>query len=138
RNAIAWTYELLEESERRLFNWLSVYEQDFSLDSIKYVAHKLELTDDPLDLVQFLVSRSLIRPSRREAESPRYQMLQMLREFGHEHLLVMNEDHLARRSHAMEMVALAERAEPHMITSKAPVVSRQLNDDLPNLYKALA
>lgn len=138
RNAIAWTYELLEESERRLFTWLSVYEHDFSLESVAHVAHNLELTDDPLDLVQFLVSRSLIRPSRREAETPRYQMLQMLREFGHEHLLVMNEDNLARRSHAMEMVALAERAEPHLITSEATAWKRNLDSDMPNLHLAVS
>ena len=138
RNAIAWTYELLEESERRLFTWLSVYEQDFSLDSVKHVAHMLELTDDPLDLVQFLVSRSLIRPSRRQAELSRYQMLQMLREFGHEHLIVLNEDQQARRSHAMDMVALAERAEPLLTTAESNQASQRLNDDLPNLYGALS
>lgn len=137
RNAIAWTYELLEEFERRLFTWLSVYEQDFSLESVAHVAHQLELTDDPLDLVQFLVSRSLIRPSRREAEAPRYQMLQMLREFGHEHLLVMNEDYLARRSHAHQMVALTERAEPLLTTAESGEASRHLNDDIANIYGAL-
>lgn len=137
RNAIAWTYELLEPSERRLFTWLSVYEQDFSLESIRHVAHQLELTDDPLDLVQFLVSRSLIRPSRIKSEAPRYQMLQMLREFGHEQLIAMNEDAIARRSHAMDMVALAERADPQLVTGEATQWMEVLNDDLPSIYAAV-
>lgn len=137
RNAIAWTYELLDESERKLFTWLSVYEQDFSLESVTHVAHKLELIDDPLDLVQFLVSRSLIRPARRESATPRYQMLQMLREFGHEMLIATGENSLARRSHAADMVALAERAEPHLRSSEMRYWYRVLNDDMPNIRSSI-
>lgn len=137
RNAIAWTYELLEPSERRLFTWLSVYEQDFSLESVQHVANQLELTDDPLDIVQFLVSRSLVRPSRRESRAPRYQMLQMLREFGHEQLIVTGEDLLARRSHAMDLVALAERAEPHLRSVHMSHWYSLLNDDMPNIRSSI-
>lgn len=138
RNAIAWTYNLLDSSQRRLFTWLSVYEQDFSLESVKHVARALELTEDPIDLVQFLVNRSLVRPSRRESGSPRFQMLQMLREFGHEQLLATNERLLARRSHARDMVALAERVEPSLVSNDLRMATQQLNDDLPNIYAALA
>ena len=137
RNAIAWTYELLDHSERRLFNWLSVYEQDLSLESVAHVAQQLELTDDPIDLVQFLVSRSLIRPSRRESGSPRYHMLQMLREFGHEQLVATTEVLLARRSHAMDMVALAERAEPHLRTAEADTWCAILQLDIANIREAM-
>ena len=57
-----------------------VYEQDFSLESVKHVARALELTEDPIDLVQFLVNRSL--PARVDANRSRFQMLQMLRSLG--------------------------------------------------------
>ena len=137
RNAIAWTYELFEAEERRVFTWLSVYTQDFSLESVAHVVHQLELTDDPLDVVQFLVGRSLIRPIRQESVSPRYHMLQMLREFGHEQLVTMNEDHLARRSHAMDMVALAERAEPHLRTADANQWCAILQRDITNTREAM-
>lgn len=137
RNAIAWTYELLDQEQRRLFNWLSVYEQDFSFESISWVAQQLKLDDEPIDLVQFLVNRSLIRPVRRESEFPRYHMLQMLREFGHEQLLATNENHLARHSHAMDMVALAEQAEPHLRTAEADKWCAILQRDIANFREAM-
>ena len=137
RDAIAWTYELLEPADQRLFNWLSVYERDFSLDSVRHVAEMLEMTETPLDLVHELVSRNLLRQSRFKSESSRYQMLEMMREYGHERLIATNEDHLARRSHGMDMVALAERAEPHLVTEESAGWSRLLNDDMPNIYGAL-
>ena len=137
RNAIRWTYDLMEPAEQRLFNWISVYEGGFSLDSIRHVSAVLELTDDPLDVVQFLVSRSLIRKVVEESATPRYQMLQMLREFGWEQLLASNEDHLARRSHASDMANFAERAEPYLTTSESGEWMARLRDDVPNLLHAM-
>lgn len=137
RNAIAWTYELLTMPERRLFSWLTVYEQDFSLESVAHVARQQGLIDDPLDLAQFLISRSLARPSRHESAIPRFQMLQMLREFGQEMLIASSDDTLARHSHAQDMVTLAERAEPHLTTNEAQTWFQRLHDELPNILATL-
>lgn len=137
RNAITWTYELLDPNERRLFTWLSVYEPDISLDSIRHVARQLELTEDPLDLVQFLVARSLIRPVRVTTEIPRYQMLQMLREYAHEQLTATGEDHLARRSQAMDMVAFADQAEEKSRTPEAGIWFGRIKDEIPNIQAAM-
>lgn len=137
RNAIRWTYDLMEPAEQRLFNWISVYEGGFSLDSIRHVTAVLELTDDPLDVVQFLMSRSLIRKVVEDTATPRYQMLQMLREFGWEQLLASNEDHLARRSHASDMANFAERAEPYLTTSESGEWMARLRDDVSNLLHAM-
>lgn len=138
RDAIAWTFDLLSSSEQRLFAWLSVYEQHISLDSLAHVARQLELTETPIDLVQKLVSRSLLRPSRYETATPHYQMLQILREFGQEVLRTTAEDHLARRMHAMDMVSLAEREEPLLITGEARMATQRLNDERANIFAAMS
>ena len=85
RATIAWSYDLLDEGERRLFRSLAVFVGGASLSAIEAVcAARLE------DLLS-LVSKSLVRPASTEGDEPRYFVLETIREFAAEELGSTNE-----------------------------------------------
>ena len=106
RDAIAWSYELLAEPERRLFRQLSVFTAGGTLDAVEAVC----ATGD-LDGLTALVASSLarMRPSCDGSSEPRVSMLETIREFGGEQL----EDQPGLpAAQAGWYLALAERPRP--------------------------
>ena len=83
RDAIAWSYDLLNEDERRLFCRLAVFRNGISLEAIEALG--VHGRRSVLDLVAGLVDTSLLQREAREDE-PRYRMLETVREFGLEQL----------------------------------------------------
>jgi hypothetical protein len=87
RNTVAWSYELLDERERRLFDRLSTFAGGFMLEAAQAVAGGDDL-DAALveDAVAALVTRSMVLASDTE-EGTRYRLLETLRQFGEEQLV---------------------------------------------------
>jgi predicted ATPase/class 3 adenylate cyclase len=82
RGAIAWSYDLLDERDRRLFACLSVFSGGASLEAIEEVcAH--EVDGDVLDCLTSLVDKSLVR-QRSADDEPRFMQLQTIREYAAE------------------------------------------------------
>jgi predicted ATPase len=75
RDTIAWSYELLDETERRLFSRLAVFVGGFTLAAAEQVS------DADLDTVTSLVEKSLVRQGK-----DRFRMLETIREFAVESL----------------------------------------------------
>ncbi|MGH2534169.1 MAG: ATP-binding protein [Thermomicrobiales bacterium] len=127
RDAIAWSYDLLDEEEQTLFRRLAVFARGCSLDAAERVVsresrdvrnneratHNPRLTthDSVLDGLASLVDKSLLRQDERGGE-PRFWMLQTIREFGIEQLVAAGEEDEAWARHAAWALALAEEAEP--------------------------
>jgi predicted ATPase/class 3 adenylate cyclase len=80
RAAIAWSYDLLNDEERRLFGELSVFRGGWTMDAVESIAQL-----DALDGLSSLVDKSLIRVANDHAES-RFSMLETIREFAAERL----------------------------------------------------
>jgi predicted ATPase/class 3 adenylate cyclase/DNA-binding CsgD family transcriptional regulator len=75
---VEWSYQLLDEPERRAFRAVSVFPGPFTLEGAEAVAG----TDAGLAVLR-LVDRSLLVPPRTGAdERPRYVMLETLRAYG--------------------------------------------------------
>jgi predicted ATPase/class 3 adenylate cyclase len=70
RAAIAWSEELLSESERRLFARISVFIGGFTLDAAEAVAG-LELGAEVIDALTTLLEHSLVRLVDGPADEPR-------------------------------------------------------------------
>ncbi|HEX6208507.1 MAG TPA: adenylate/guanylate cyclase domain-containing protein, partial [Actinomycetota bacterium] len=115
RGAIAWSYDLLEESERTMFARLSIFAGGWTLASAEAVCDTLGLGLDPLDAMTSLVDKSLIRLAEASGGDPRFSMLETIREFGREQLEALGELDDARRRHAEHFLDLALEVEPHLM-----------------------
>jgi predicted ATPase/class 3 adenylate cyclase len=135
RGAIAWSHDLLAPAERSLFARLSVFVGGWTLDAAEAVCRPDELGLDQLDGVTSLVDQSLIR--RTEAATPRFSMLETIREFGMEQLETEGEADDARRRHAEFFLDLALEAEPHLAAGQGDWLDR-CDAEHPNIRQALA
>lgn len=111
RAAVDWSYDLLSERERRVFERLSVFAGGFSLEAAEAVSsgEAIEMRDVP-GLLARLVDRSLLQ---RVGSSPvRYRLLEPLRQYASERLASGGGTAVARRGHLAFYVAMAEAAEP--------------------------
>jgi predicted ATPase len=99
RATIAWSHELLDAEEKRLFARLAVFRGGCTLDAAETIA------DANLDTLQSLVDKSLVRHT-----GERFWMLETIREYASEQL---DEPEVAGRF-VDHYVALAEEAFPNL------------------------
>jgi non-specific serine/threonine protein kinase len=114
RAAIAWSYDLLTEAERRLFAGLSVFTGGWTFEAAEAVCEPEAFGLDALDGLASLVDKSLVRRVEPPGEPARFSMLETIREFGLEQLEALADAGPLRRRHAEWFLALAVEAEPHL------------------------
>jgi predicted ATPase/class 3 adenylate cyclase len=137
RAAIAWSYDLLEPDERRLFARLSVFSGGWTFESAEAVCDPGELGLDALDGLTSLVDKSLIRRSEAPGRPPRFSMLETIREFGLEQLEAGDDLAPVQRRHAEHFLGLAAEAEPHLVADDQGVWLDRCQDEHANLRAAL-
>ena len=112
RGAIAWSYDLLGEGERRLLARLAVFVGGCDLETADAVCGPAdEIGFDVLDGLMALADQSLIRAEEVEGET-RFRQLDTIREFAHEKLEASGERAEIERRHTAAFLALAEEAAP--------------------------
>jgi len=114
RDAIAWSYDLLDAAERRLFARLSVFAGGWTLESAEVVCNPADLGLDVLDGLTSLVDQSLVRRTEPADAQPRFAMLETIREFGREQLRTCGDFDGILRRHGDHFLDLAVEAEPHL------------------------
>jgi predicted ATPase/class 3 adenylate cyclase len=82
---VAWSYDLLPESERELFRALSVFADSFTLDAVAAVTGSDVL--DVIDGLGRLVEKSLVLPVEARSGIDRYQLLETLRQYARDRLV---------------------------------------------------
>jgi predicted ATPase/class 3 adenylate cyclase/tetratricopeptide (TPR) repeat protein len=84
RAAFDWSWELLSEPEKAALAQLSVFQGGFTLESADAVIDLSALADTPpsVDVVQWLVDKSLVRP----LADDRFDLLESVRDYAGEHL----------------------------------------------------
>jgi predicted ATPase len=156
REAIAWSYDLLDEGDRILFRRLSTFRRGinrgaFTLRSLSELCAPLgtPLTPHPaqpeeieieiMDGLSSLVDKSLLyqAPSAAPDAEPRFGLLGMVREFAQEALEGSGEAYAVRRQHAQIFVELARAAEPHLNAPQRGEWLTRLEHELDNLRAAL-
>ena len=100
---IDWSWNLLEDAERRALRRLALFHDGFTLEAARDV-----LGDDSVDAVQGLVGQSLLSV-RETAAGLRYRMLETVREFGRMQLVDAGEDVEARMAQRRWATAFARR-----------------------------
>jgi predicted ATPase len=109
RQAIDWSYDLLNEAEQKLFRRLSVFIGGCTLDAAESVCDTSgDLGVDVLTGMSSMVDKSLVRQVEQADGEPRFVMLETIREYGLEKLATSGEEPATRRAHAAYCLVLAE------------------------------
>jgi predicted ATPase/transcriptional regulator with XRE-family HTH domain len=146
RGALAWSYDLLTAAEQALFRRLAVFAGGCTLEAAEAVcvfdgASARSVRPGPsidvLDGVASLVDKSLVRYEARADSEPRYTMLETVREYGLEQLVMADEEPLTRAQHAEYYEALIQRAVPHFYAAEQLVWLARMDDELDNLRVVL-
>jgi predicted ATPase/class 3 adenylate cyclase/DNA-binding CsgD family transcriptional regulator len=139
RNTIAWSYQLLDAREQRLFRQLSVFAGGCTLEAIEAICPSLDSVSEPvLDGVASLIDKSLLHQvEQQEGEEPRFVMLETIREYALECLESCGETQAARRTHAAYFLALAEEAEQGMAGPQQAALLERLEREYDNLRAAM-
>jgi predicted ATPase/DNA-binding winged helix-turn-helix (wHTH) protein len=112
RSLIDWSHELLTEPERVLLRRLSQFAGGWSLEAAETVCGAPPVArGDVLDLLTQLVEKSLVVLDTQSTE-PRYRLLETIRQYGLEKLLVAAELEQIRERHLHFFVDLAELIRP--------------------------
>jgi predicted ATPase/class 3 adenylate cyclase len=111
RGAIDWSYELLDEPERRLFQRFGVFEGGAFLVQAERVCDAAgDLGIDTLDGLGALSDKSLLRGTLAADEDPRFVMLATIREYALERTSEGGSLTELQLRHAITFVELAESA----------------------------
>ena len=109
RNAIAWSYDLLDAGEGALFRKLSAFAGAWTLADAGSVC--AVNGNDALAMVESLLDKSLIRRLPGDEQTAEFSMLESLREFAAEQLASHAEAEETRARHAEHYADLAEQFE---------------------------
>ncbi len=137
RNSLAWSYDLLGESEKTLFQRLAVFVGGCSLEAAERVCRvDGDLPMSVLDGLASLIDNSLLRQDEIGGE-PYFTMLETIREYALEQLEASGEWQQARQRHAECFAEMAERAGPELKTPRQMQWLTRLEAAHPNFRAAL-
>jgi DNA-binding CsgD family transcriptional regulator len=133
--AVEWSYQLLEENERRVFRAVSVFPGPFTLEGAETVAGA-----DAGLAVLHLVDCSLLVPPRAGPDGrPRYVMLETLRAYGAKLQAEAGEQDTADAALAAYALQVAEEAAAGLLSSDGEAAAaRWLDAEDPTIRLALA
>jgi predicted ATPase/DNA-binding CsgD family transcriptional regulator len=141
RNTIQWSYDLLTGAEQRLFRQLGIFSGGCTLEAAIAVCcpegGEDRQSDDPLDGIESLLNKSLLRQVEHEGEII-FGMLETVREFA---LEMLNSDPAEVQEvgerHALYYADLAERAESQLRGPDQIAWGKRLEREHDNLRAAL-
>jgi predicted ATPase/class 3 adenylate cyclase len=123
---IGWSYDLLDDEEKRLFARLSVFVGGFTLDAAEAVC------DAELEVLASLVDKSLVREA-----GGRLGLLETIREFAAARLGDSGEADALRRRHAEYYVRFVERLEADLTGGEQTERLEELEQEHENLHATL-
>lgn len=146
RRTIEWSFNLLTESEKRLFRRLSVFSKGFSLEAIEQICYENEVDSlDPINEIESLVDKGLVQ---KLDSAGRFTLLQTIKDYAWEKCDEAGEIETISRKHAhfffevsglisegtqgkhqKERMNLALLEEPNIITALNYLLARARQND---------
>jgi predicted ATPase/DNA-binding winged helix-turn-helix (wHTH) protein len=137
RSLIDWSHELLDEPERVLLRRLSQFAGGWTLDGAEAVCSAPPIVrGEVLDLLAQLVEKSLVVLDA-QGDEPRYRLLETIRQYGLEKLLIADELEDTRRRHLAYCGELAERIRPMLTRAEQLRWHARAETELDNFRLAL-
>jgi predicted ATPase/DNA-binding XRE family transcriptional regulator len=138
RATIAWSYDLLQPSEQRLFRQLSVFAGGWTLTRAGSICTAEPDESELLLDLSVLVDSNLVTVPETADDEPRWRMLDVIRELAVEQTEGNGEAMELARRHANAFAELAEAAEPELGRSSQEWWYRLLVAEQDNLRAAIA
>ena len=137
RATIDWSYNLLNEVERILFNRLSVFMGGWTLEAVEQICSGGGIEEyDILDLLTNLVDKSLV-VTEGQGRKKRYGLLETVRQYAREKLLESGEGEGLRDRHLDWFLGFAERAETELSDAEQVLWFDLVETELDNIRAAL-
>jgi predicted ATPase/transposase/DNA-binding XRE family transcriptional regulator len=134
RNALDWSYHLLDPAEQQLLARVAVFVGGWTLEAAEAVcAPRMGQTLPVVEGLEALVEKSLVRQRPGVLGEPRFLMLETIQEYARERLHEAGEEDAIQRQHADYYVHLAEAAAQQLDeTGRSPWLDRleQEHDNL--------
>lgn len=141
RQAIQWSYDLLNSEEQAVFRRLSVFSGSFSKAAASYVVDwPDDLSESGADLLEYLVSlfdKNLLLQETLQDGDSRFRMLGTIRDFGWDQARAAGEDMTLRLRHLRFYTRLVESIEMDLIGPDQAAWLQRLDEELGNLRIAL-
>ena len=135
RSSIEWSYDLLAERERVLFDRLSVFAGGWELEAAETVCGEPGAPrGDVLETLSGLVDKSLIVVDR-TGRAPRFGMLGTVRAFAAERLVTDGAQ--VHRAHAHWCAEVVEAADAQLAGDRQPDALATLDREVENIRAAL-
>ncbi|MEO5965484.1 MAG: tetratricopeptide repeat protein, partial [Candidatus Limnocylindrales bacterium] len=133
--AITWSFDLLTDTERRVFVPAAVFAGGFTLQAFEAVC--AEPGDDALNLLEGLLRHSLVRRRDGQSGEPRFALLDTIRRFALDRL-EHGADREVQARHGQYMTELAARLESSIGEPDETELILELREEHDNFVAALA
>jgi predicted ATPase/DNA-binding CsgD family transcriptional regulator len=133
--SVEWSYDLLDDADRKLFRQLSVFSGGFTLDAAHAVCAGPG-GDDVLVPLRRLVDKSLVLADQ-DGGQARYRLLETIRQYARDRLRETGDAAACRDRHLDHFLALAEEAEPELYLPDQDAWLARLEAEHDNLRAAL-
>lgn len=137
KNALDWSYDLIQPPEQQVFARLAIFIGGWRLEAAEYVAGEGASGAALLDAQTMLLNQSLLRHETTADGEQRLMMLETLREYALERLTERGDVAATQQKHAHYFVSLAEAVEPELIGSEQSTWFARLEEEHENLRAAL-
>jgi non-specific serine/threonine protein kinase len=113
--AFEWSFDMLMQTEQRLFESLSVFVGSWTLDAAEAVAANCDIAQPEVqNILCGLVDKSLVTTKQAGGGVTRYSFLETVREFAYRKLQAEGQPEVAHRTQVDYFIGLGEAAEPHL------------------------
>ncbi|HEX6484644.1 MAG TPA: adenylate/guanylate cyclase domain-containing protein [Ktedonobacteraceae bacterium] len=138
RGAIAWSYDLLQSSQQRVFRRLAVCVSGITVEAAEQVCTASgAIEGNILEVLEALVDQSMLQQQVREQGEVRFWLLQTLREYGLELLAQTGELEATQAAHAEYYLSWIEHNMQLLLGAEQIHWLDRLDSDYENVRAAL-
>jgi predicted ATPase/DNA-binding CsgD family transcriptional regulator len=138
RATIDWSYQLLDKHERLLLRRLAIFGGGCVMEAAEAICSGEGLeSEEVLDLLAVLVSKSMVITDPSPGEEMRYHLLEMVHQYASQKLDEAGERERLSRRHWEYFLQFVETNGRRFLTKERPVWLRRLEAEVDNLRGAL-
>jgi predicted ATPase/DNA-binding CsgD family transcriptional regulator len=138
RAAVSWSYDLLDATERVVFQRCGVFSGTYAPAAVlALLPEETEQLIDPLWTLARLADKSLVRAAELGSGKPRFRMLETIRAYALDLLVERGALAEVSRKHASHFLQLAEQAEQALMGPRTAATLDRLELDYDNFRGVL-